>query len=151
MTRERLGGAVLYGTAVLLLAAGALWWFRAAPAPTADPRLVAGWESVERGLPDRDGQAGARTFVMGDGSDTEETLDVDMGVFQLYLLCSGKGWLRTRMGLFAEQPGRLVPCTDPPTLVTVTTSRTDRLHATLSAAVEGRAVVRWQAMRLGDY
>ena len=147
MTQERATGAVLYPAAALVLAAGAVWWFRAAPQPTVDPRLAAAWASAERVLPDREGQLGARTFVVANGSQADETVDVDEGVYQLYVLCAGEGTLRGRVETFGEGPEQSMPCTDPPTLTTVTTRVAEEFRLTLSSAsVERPAVVRWQLM-----
>jgi hypothetical protein len=148
--QDRVAGAVLYAGAAVLLAAGAVWWVLAAPQVGPDPQLVAWRATAERLLPDAEGQAGARTFLLGSDQAPEESTDVDPGSFELGVVCAGHGDVRVRLSVASSASGEVVQCSDAPATVKLSVQLADQFTLSVAPEVQGSAVFRWRLIRVGD-
>lgn len=149
MTAERARGAALYSLTALVLLAGGLWFFRAAPRTEADPR-IAGWRvTAEDALPDRPLQATAETVVLGGRRGTERSTPVDGGEYALLMICAGTGKVRVRVSDSGNDSGRAVPCSDAPAVERLQVSLAEEFFISLTAegSDDGGAVFRWRLDR----
>jgi hypothetical protein len=150
--RDRVAGAAPYAFALVLLAAGVLWFVRAAPRTGEDPAVVAGRVTVERLLPDVALQAQAETVVLAAGQRTERNTSVQGGSYALALVCVGDGQVRVRLSDSGDDSGRAVPCgTAEPQPVELTVGLANQLFMAVSAETQGPAVVRWRATRTRSF
>ncbi len=144
----RLTSVVLYGTTVVLVAAGLGWWFGAAPEPSRDGRVRAAEETLSRLLPEQRGQVHARTHVLRPRDAlTSDAPAVFPGPHRLLLACSGKGQVLVRPGP-AQVPGqRVVPCADAPLVVEVAAVLDGPFFLTVFADAPTAVVFRWKLVR----
>jgi hypothetical protein len=141
----RAQGVTLYALAVLLLAAGAFWFFAAAPETGVDPEIAAGRVRAEELLPDLPLQAGAETMVLAAGVHAERWETVDSGPYVLAMLCVGEGQVRVWLGRSGAESGRAVRCDrEAPGAVELTVGLAEEFHVMVSAETEGPAVFRWR-------
>ena len=149
MSGERARGALLYALSVVLLLAGGLWFFRAAPATGDDPR-VAGWQrSAAQLLPDQPFQVMADTIVMPGDITTERTTNVDGGSYRLSMICLGDGGhVRVRLSSAGDDSGRAVACVQDPASVTLTVALAADFFMRVSGETGGATTVfRWRLDR----
>src|SRR5688572_12490830 len=113
-TADRANGAVLYVSTAVVLAAGAAWWFSAAPAIEVDDQMTAWRSAVEEAAPDRSDQLDARTTVIGPGESGSASGEASPGPYELVLACAGRGQVRVRLSISGDDSGRAVSCGDAP-------------------------------------
>jgi hypothetical protein len=148
--QDRITGAVLYAAAACVLVAGVVWWALSAPQVGPDPQLAAWRAAAERLLPDAEGQAGARTFLLGSDQPPEESTDVEPGSFELAVVCSGHGEVRVRLSVASSASGELVQCAEAPTPMTLSVQLADQFTLSVAPEVQGVAIFRWRLLRVGD-
>lgn len=141
-------GAVMYVLAAVLLVAGGVWWFGAAPDTGVDPRLAVWHRTVHELLPDRFEQIDAQTVSLRLGTAAEQQVDVSPGTHVLDVVCAGGGRVWLRMGTGSPDSGRVVQCADEPTPVTITMGLVNELLMTLELEADQLAIVRWQLSRM---
>ncbi|AGL21350.1 hypothetical protein L083_7840 [Actinoplanes sp. N902-109] len=134
----------LYALAVLLLAAGAVWFVRSAPTPGEDQRVAAGRTTVERLLPDLAQQTGAETLVLKARARVERNTGVPTGSYALMLICAGSGQVRLRLSATLVDSGRAVPCGAEPQPVVLDVSLGSMLFLAISSEAGEEVVVRWR-------
>jgi hypothetical protein len=139
---------LLYSLAAVLLVAGGLWFFRAAPQFGPDPRLAVWRAAVIRVVPDLKPQVSSATVILGAPAPSSEQLDgLDSGSYTLTVACAGEsvGRVRIRLSATGNDSGRAVQCADDPTPVTLTVALADSFVMLISAETAGRpAVFRWR-------
>ena len=94
-TADRANGAVLYASTAVVLAAGAAWWFSAAPAVEVDDQMTAWRSAVEKSAPDRSDQVDARTTVVSPGETGSASGEASPGPYELVLACAGRGQVQS--------------------------------------------------------
>ena len=152
MRRDRVAGGAPYALALVLLAAGVLWFVRAAPRTGADPAVVAGRATVERLLPDLASQVQAETVTLAAGQRTERNTSVQGGSYALVMMCVGDGRVRVRLSETGDDTGRAVPCgTAEPQPVELTVGLASQLFMAMSAETRGTAVFRWRVSRTRSF
>jgi hypothetical protein len=149
---DRARGVVLYACAALLLAGGALWWFRAAPHGDVDPRIEKWRADAERLLPDVIQQDQADTVAIDAGADREVTAEVDTGKYLISVLCVGgpDSQVRVSLGEAGTDSGRGLNCEggSQPDNFTVGTAGQLRMNVTVNPA--GPVVFRYSLLRQAD-
>ncbi|GAB2582713.1 hypothetical protein Aab01nite_60280 [Paractinoplanes abujensis] len=150
MTGERARGAILYSTAGALVAAGATWWFLAAP-PESPGDPAAQWRSdVERQLPDVDGQADAQTAALPAGGQQTFESFVDTGSYLVSLICRGgpDSFVRVSLSRTGNDSGLGVRCSGqlPPDSFEVGLGGVMRM--TVVVGDEGPVVFRYSLKRV---
>ncbi|GAA0544831.1 hypothetical protein GCM10010172_28050 [Paractinoplanes ferrugineus] len=149
MTGERARGVVLYLSAAVLLAGGALWWFRTAPNDEIDPRIEQWSQAALRLLPDTDEQETAATLPLGAGVDREVEANLENGSYLVRILCVGgpDSQVRVRLGQEGSDSGRGLSCdrTTEPDSFTVGTA--GQLRMTLTVGPAGPVVLRYALQR----
>lgn len=153
MRAERARGAVLYGCAVALLAAGGAWWFRAAPHdPSSDPLIEQWWRNAQQLLPDDGGQDEADTLALPAGADRQVLADVGSGKYLISVVCVGAAGsqVRVSLGEAGTDSGHGLNCADrnPSDHFEVGTSGQLRIYVSVSAA--GPVVFRYSVTRTSD-
>ncbi|HET6480449.1 MAG TPA: DUF6023 family protein [Actinoplanes sp.] len=114
MTGERGRGAVLYATAAVLVAAGATWWFLAAP-PDQGTDQVALWRTAtEELLPDTDLQVEAATTTMAANEERPYVTSVDTGEYLVSVVCRGgpDSYVRVSLSQTGSDSGLGVRCSE---------------------------------------
>jgi hypothetical protein len=150
--KDRVAGAAPYALALVLLAAGGVWFVRAAPETGEDPAIVAGRATVERLLPDLPTQAEAETMVLATARRAERNTAVPGGSYTLAVLCAGDGQVRVRLSDTGLDSGRAVPCDrQNPQPVEFMIGLADELFLAVSAETDGAAVFRWRVVRARSY
>jgi len=147
VTGDRVRGAVLYACAGLVLVAGGVWWFRAAPheAPAAQTEQ---WRlTAERLLPDDDREEAAETLTLAAGVDHEVVADVSVGSKTLTVVCVGGQASEVRISLSPQDSGRGMRCSggDPPVRLDVALPGQLRLNVSVGEA--GPVVFRYSIRR----
>ena len=146
-TDDRAWGVVLYSLAGLVLLAGGVWFFLAAPVTDESPQVVAWRATAERVLPDLPLQEMAETLVISGPS--ERTAPVDGGSYLLSMVCAGLGGqVRVQLGTGTDS-GRVVPCGEQdPGVARLGVALADELRMRLSTENESAGVVfRWRLER----
>jgi hypothetical protein len=142
---DRARGVLLYASAVVLLAAGGVWWFRAAPRESSDPTIERWRESAQRLLPDADGQEDADTVALSASHDHEVLADVGSGQYWVSVVCVGDSasQVRVSLGEVGTDSGRGLNCAGdgPSDRFKVSTSGQLRLHVTVNGS--GPVVFRY--------
>ncbi|MFI7596809.1 DUF6023 family protein [Actinoplanes sp. NPDC049681] len=152
MTRDRAQGVTLYALAALLVAAGGVWFLRAAPDRGEDPRITAGRRTVELLLPEVPMQAQAETMVLAAGDQAERSSAVRGGSYELAVACLGSGRVRVRLSSATDDSGRAVPCAaESPEKVEVSVALASAFFMAVSAETEGTSVFRWRLTRVRSY
>lgn len=146
---ERLTGWLVYGTASVVLAVGAVWWLRAAPPPDPVGEQLQAWgAAVEAALPDDGSQLDGATVLLTSSDEQHSGTDVGVGPHRLRVTCAGLGMVRVDVSPVAGT-GR-VPCADAPEqrgeVVTMPLELTGTLDVRLALVRGDRAVVRWQLL-----
>jgi len=96
---ERTRGVLLYAFAAVVLAAGGIWWFRAAPQQAVDPQIQQWRQSAERLVPDLDNQDAGETLALAAGAEREVQANVSNGSFRVTVVCVGGGDSSVRISL----------------------------------------------------
>jgi len=149
---DRARGATLYLLAAIVLVAGGVWFFAAAPATGAHPALVAGREIAEGLLPDLPLQVEAETMVLAAGVRQERSTPVPGGSYALEVLCVGDGQVRVWLSATGAESGRAVRCAEAnPEPIVLTMGLADEFFMAASAETDGPAVFRWRFTRAPDY
>jgi hypothetical protein len=148
---ERVRGAVLYACAVALLAAGGVWWFRAAPRQEADPQIERWKQSALRLLPDVDAQEHAGTLALPAGIDREVTAEIDPGEYAVSVVCVGgaESQVRVSLGETGYDSGLGLTCAgdNRPDNFRVTVANPLRMNVSVNNA--GPVVFRYSLLRAG--
>jgi hypothetical protein len=145
---DRARGAVLYALAAVVLVAGGLWFFRAAPRTGVDPRVAQWRATAEQLLPDLPLQTMADTIVLTGDISTERTSPVDGGSYALSMICAGTGQVRVRLSSGGTDSRLAVRCSDAPTARRLQVLLAGELFLSLSAEEhDGGAVFRWRLER----
>ncbi|MFI5932506.1 DUF6023 family protein [Actinoplanes sp. NPDC051494] len=147
MTQDRALGVTLYALAVLLLAAGASWFFTAVPRIGEDPALTDGRRALERLIPELPLQADAETLVIGPGSMADRSSAVRGGAYALVVACAGEGRLRLRLSTTTTDPGRVIPCAARPAPVELTVTPAGMFFLTVNSESEREVAFRWRLTR----
>jgi Family of unknown function (DUF6023) len=96
---ERGRGAVLYGCALALLAAGGTWWVLAAPRRAADPRIEAWERAAQRLLPATSPGADSGMVALAPGADHDVLPRVEEGNYTISVVCVGGDGSEVRVSL----------------------------------------------------
>src|SRR5206468_1640555 len=89
VTADRIRGVVLYAGAAALLAAGALWWDRAAPRQPADSSMAQWTATAERLLPEPEDAEAGETLQLKAGTEREISANVEDGPHHITVVCVG--------------------------------------------------------------
>jgi hypothetical protein len=151
VTGERVRGAVLYSTAVALVAAGSAWWVGAAPRDDADTRVAQWRQNVRELLPDLATQETSDTVTLVAGIDREVDADVGTGEFVVAVVCAGgqESQVRVTLGEPGEDTGRGVVCWGDRQPDTFSLSLGGPLHMNVSVNDAGPVVFRYALWRSG--
>jgi uncharacterized protein DUF6023 len=146
---ERARGAVLYGCALALLAAGGTWWILAAPRNDADPQIKAWQEAAQRLLPDAPAQQDADTVALGPGVDHEVLPQVESGEYTVSVVCVGgeRAEVRVSLGDPGTDSGRGLRCTASEQPETFSVAVADELRLHVSVGDAGPVVFRYTLLR----
>ena len=157
MTGERARGAVLYGCALAMLAAGATWWAGAAPqdpaevpAPEQSDQAIQQWKrSVQQLLPAEPGQLDGGTVLLAAGVEQDVQAELETGSYRVTMVCGGgvgsQVWIR--FSETGDDSGVGMPCTgarDPFGLVVAVA---DRLRMKVSVDNSGPVVFGYAVVR----
>jgi Family of unknown function (DUF6023) len=151
VTSERARGAVLYGGAALLLAAGGLWWIRAKPVPEIDPDVARWTATAERLLPEPPDAEATETVELGAGAERQVDAPVDTGNQRLSVVCVGESDSIVRVSLGTiDDSGRGLHCAgeQPPTRFEV--FLLDHLHMNLNVSGSSPVVFRYSVVKIDD-
>jgi len=151
VTDERSRGVVLYALTALVLAGGGLWFVRAAPDTSADPRAEAWQQAAEQALPDMPLQEDADTIALRGDAPAERTISIDTGAFALSMVCAGVGHVRVKVSTGERDSGRAVQCSPDPTPQTIRIGLAEQFYLQVAAEEQSAAVFRWQLRRFGGY
>jgi Family of unknown function (DUF6023) len=146
---ERARGTLLYALSIVLLLAGCVWFFRAAPTTGEDPRVASWRRTAAQLLPDLPFQVTADTIVMAGDITTERTTNVGGGSYTLSMICLGDGGhVRVRLSSVGDDSGRAVACTPNPASVTLSVALAADFFMLVSGETGGAtAVFRWRLDR----
>lgn len=144
---ERGRGAILHTMAALILVAGAVWWWRAAPRDDSDPRLLSWRLAAEQLLPDSGDQELADTVVLPASRDYEKAMDLDGGSFQVAVVCAGPDGSRVRVSFGGEETGRGLPCSGTRTPEVFSVGVGTRLTLRIVADAHGPVIFRYTLHR----
>ena len=146
---ERARGAVLYGCAFALVAAGATWWFRAAPRKVTDPQLERWKLSAQHLLPDAEPQEDADTLALAAGVDHQVVATTDPAEYVVSVVCVGGAGsqVRVSLGVAGDDSGVGLSCTDSEPPQTFTVGLADRLRMNVSVSESGPVVFRYTLVR----
>ncbi len=149
MTGERGRGAVLYATAGVLVAAGAVWWFRAAPPERGADRVEQWRATVEKLLPEVEGQEDSSTMALGAGAEQTYRSSVETGKYVVSLVCRGgpDSFVRVSLSQNGSDSGLGLPCSEEraPQSFEVGLADSLRLHVVVGDA--GPIVFRYSLAR----
>ena len=141
---------LLYGLAAVLLGAGVLWWFQAAPRQHVDPRIEQWQASARRLLPDLAGQEDAAAEELAAGAEHQVVADVGGGEYTVWMVCVGgaNSQVRVSLGSPADDSGRGLECAgeDPPHHFNLGVG--GRLQMNVSVGDAGPVVFRYAVVRL---
>lgn len=152
MSGDRARGATLYALAVILLVAGGVWFFAAAPVTGADPALVASRETAEELLPDLPLQVEAETMVLSAGVRRQRSTSVPGGSYALEALCLGDGQVRVWLSATGVDSGRAARCAAAnPEPMELTMGLADEFFMAVSAETDSPVVFRWRVTRTPNY
>jgi hypothetical protein len=147
---ERARGAVLYGCAAALLAAGGAWWFEAAPRQEADPQIERWKQNALRLLPDVEAQNHAGTLALAAGVDREVTAAIGPGEYSVSVVCVGgaASQVRVSLGEAGYDSGLGLTCTgdNEPDKFRVTVANPLRMNVAVNNA--GPVVFRYSLLRM---
>ncbi|PRX20231.1 DUF6023 family protein [Actinoplanes italicus] len=146
MSVERGHGAVLHALAALILVIGVGWWWRAAPHPAVDRRLVDWRQSAEQLLPDIGDHEMSNTLALEAEAGHEEVVDVEQGEFLISVVCAGSDGSRVRVSL-GEGSGRGLRCSGSRTPETFTVTLVNELRLKVSVESTGPVVFRYALQR----
>jgi hypothetical protein len=151
MVGERARGAVLYACAGLVLAGGGVWWVRAAPRETTDPRIEQWQNSATRLLPDTDNQDSAGTVALDAGADQDVLAEGGAGSFLVSVICVGGAGSTARVSLSdTDDSGHGLDCTGDPTPFQFRVSLSDQLRIHVTVNDSGPVVFRYSLTRSED-
>jgi hypothetical protein len=146
---ERARGAVLYGCAFALVAAGGTWWLSAAPRNVPDPQLERWRLSAERLLPDAESQDEADTLALAPGVDHQVVATTDAAEYVISVVCVGgsDSQVRVSLGTAGDDSGRGLSCADgnPPEIFKVGLAGQLQMNVTVNEA--GPVVFRYALAR----
>ncbi|MEV6297783.1 DUF6023 family protein [Actinoplanes sp. NPDC051861] len=150
MSGERGRGAVLHLLAVVILAVGATWWWRAAPRQAGDPRLHHWRLNAEQLLPDAGDQEAASTVALSAGSGHEEVAQTTgTGEYVVSVVCAGDTGSRVRVSLGKVDTGRGVRCSGVRTPEMFSVGLAGSLHLRINVDEVGPVVFRYTLQRAG--
>jgi hypothetical protein len=148
---ERARGAVLYTCAALLLGAGGIWWFHAAPRQKVDPQIQAWQRSAEQMLPDIEQQESADTLTLPAGTEREVSANVGNGSFLVTIVCVGGAGSQVRVSLSdADDSGRGLDCVGDHTPDNFNVGIADQLRMNVSVGDSGPVVFRYSVLRTAN-
>ncbi|MEU8237271.1 DUF6023 family protein [Actinoplanes missouriensis] len=150
MNAERGRGAVLHLSAVLILIAGAMWWWRAAPREPVDDRLLGWRRTAEQLLPESGEQQMSGTVAVTGGEGHEEVAAVGSGEFLVSVVCAGEDGSRVRVSLGARETGRGMRCSGSRTPEVFSVGLADELHLRVNVEKAGPVVFRYTLQRLNS-
>lgn len=139
---------MLHVLAALIVVCGAVWWWRAAPRPAADDRLLGWSRAAEQLLPESGGQQHARTLALAAGDGHEEVAAVDGGQFLVSVVCAGDDGSRVRVSLGTRETGRGLRCSGPRTPEVFSVGLSGALHLRVAVETAGPVVFRYTLRRL---
>ena len=149
MSGERGRGAVLHASAALVLVAGGLWWWHAAPRHTTDPRLLQWRLNAEQLLPDAGDQQTASTLALGPGSGHEEQVSgLGQGKFLVSVVCAGDDGSRVRVRLGGSETGRGMRCSGARTPEMFSVGLVGDLRLRVNVEEAGPVVFRYTLQRM---
>jgi len=152
VTQERAHGVTLYALALVLLAAGGFWFFRAAPDTGEADGIAAGRRVLEALMPDLPMQAGAETMVLAAGDRKQRNASVRGGSYAVALACVGHGQVRVHLSTTSDDSGRAVRCApERPETIELTVGLAQAFYMVVSAETERAAVFRWRLIRSRSY
>lgn len=143
---ERGHDVVLHALATLILVIGVGWWWRAAPHPVVDRRLIDWRQAAEQLLPDVGDHETSNTLALDAGADHEEVVDVDQGEFLISVVCAGGDGSRVRVSL-GTGSGRGLRCTGSRAPETFTVALVGELRLKVTVESAGPVVFRYAMQR----
>lgn len=144
---ERGRGAILHGLAALVLIAGGIWWWRAAPRDDTDPRVLAWRLTAEQLLPETEDQELTDTVVVPASSGYEKGADLDGGSFQVAVVCAGPDGSRVRVSFGDDESGRGMPCSGTRTPEVFSVGVGSQLRLKITTDELGPVVFRYTLQR----
>ncbi|BCY15285.1 DUF6023 family protein [Actinoplanes sp. L3-i22] len=144
---ERVRGAILHGTAALILVAGGVWWWRAAPHDDSDPRLLSWRLTAEQLLPESGDQELSDTVVVAASGNYEKDADLDGGAFQVAVVCAGADGSRVRVSFGDDESGRGLPCSGTRTPEVFSVGVGSQLRVRVTVDEQGPVVFRYTLER----
>ena len=145
VTGERTRGVLLYALAALAVAAGAVWWVRAAPPVGADPAIARWRATAESALPAADGQQDAGTLALTAGEDHEVDANVSNGEYYVSVVCVGgpDSQARVSLGVDGSDTGRGLQCSGEQRPLTFKVSVAGQLRMNVTVNDAGPVIFRY--------
>lgn len=146
---ERARGGVLYGCAAMLLVAGGVWWFAAAPRQETDRQIERWKQSAERLLPDLDAQEHSGTLALAAGIDRELTAEIEPGEYSVSVVCVGgaQSQVRVSLGAAGSDSGIGLTCAGESEPDNFRVSIANPLRMNVSVNNSGPVVFRYSLLR----
>jgi hypothetical protein len=144
---DRVRGALLYACAGVVLVAGSVWWFRAAPRDAAGPQIEQWRRTAERLLPDAGRQEAVDTLALAAGVDHEVVANVAVGLHTLSVVCVGGQASEVRIRLGTQDSGRGMPCSGSRPPVSLDVALPGQLRMNVSVGDAGPVVLRYSLQR----
>jgi hypothetical protein len=151
VTADRIRGAVLYAGAVVLLAAGGVWWVRAAPRQPVELDVTQWTATAQRLLPAPDEAEADDTIELGAGVDREISVKVDDGSHHLEVVCVGgqDSVVRVTLGTYHDS-GRGLDCAGSQRPTGFNLGVAGGLRMNLSVGGSGPVVFRYTVTKATD-
>lgn len=148
----RARGVALYAGAGVLLAAGAFWWFAAAPGQPRDDRLAEWTASALRRVPDHAAQQGADTVPLPAGAEHEVVVELSAGAYVVTVVCVGapRSLVRVSLGRHGTDSGQGLHCSGDNVPRNLSVSVADELRLSVTVNDAGPVVFRYSALRSPD-
>ncbi|GIF11176.1 DUF6023 family protein [Actinoplanes teichomyceticus] len=147
MSSERERGLILHGLAALLVVAGGIWWWRAAPRAESDPRMLNWRLAAEQLLPETEEQEKSDTLALNAEDEFSTVEDLTGGAFLVSVVCAGPDGSRVRVSLGDDESGRGLPCSGPRTPEVFSVAVGTRLFLRVVADESGPLVFRYTLQR----
>jgi hypothetical protein len=133
--------------AALLLAVGAVWWWRAAPRDDSDPRLLTWRLAAEQLLPVTGEQELTDTVVLPADGQYEKAADLHGGAFQVAVVCAGPDGSRVRVSFGDDDSGRGLSCSGTRTPEVFSVGVGSQLRLIVKVDEQGPVIFRYTLQR----
>jgi len=146
---DRGRGIVLYAGALAVLAAGSVWWVRAAPPKPPRPSIERWTETAEQLVPEDSAQNRSGTVTLEAGSEHQVEASLDEGEFAVVFVCVGgpNSTVRVSLGQFGTDSGHGMACSGDVQPDRFKVGLAGRLRMNVSVGTAGPVVFRYSLLR----